>query len=215
MVTWAGWFKSAKARGIPLRDFLNVDIQRDMDTLYDSGLPVYDRLQMDGELIRSSSDQIQRFSENHALMWARLFNKSDPGERYFRLDLRDPSDLVSFIEESNARPLEDYRLQLYEFVENKMAGNILSSPDKAIVEMTYGTQVPLTRGETTPFHAQTNDIGRLVFERLDTPLDLREASSRALHLIRCSRSEYQPGYYEFIVGPDMRVVFVGMNRYIH
>lgn len=214
MVTWAEWFKAAQTRGVDLRSVLDIDIQRDADDLFRSGLPVYDRIFVDGDSLHSRIEDIQVFSSRHPLMWARVINKSDPGERYFRLGLRSPSDLFDFIEASLKLPLERYHLQLYEFIDNKMAGNLLASPNRTIVEMVYGIQIPLTRGGVTPFHAKTNDLGRLVFEYPDTPIDIRTAANKAVRYVRCSRGEYRPGYYEFVVGQEGHMIFVGMNTKI-
>ncbi|MEK6960134.1 MAG: hypothetical protein AABX47_03105 [Nanoarchaeota archaeon] len=214
MVTWAEWFKAAQTRGIDLRSVLDIDVQRDLDALYSSGLPVYDRIFVDGDSLHSKIEYIQVFSSRHPLMWARVISKNDPGERYFRLGLKTISDLTDFLDQVLPRSVDQYSLQLFEFVENKMSGNILSSPDRSIVEMIYGIQIPLARGLVTPFHAQTNQLGRLVFESQDTPVDIRTAANKAVRYVRCSRGEYQPGYYEFVVGQEGRVIFVGMNTKI-
>jgi len=214
MVTWAEWFKAAKTRGIDLRSVLDIDVQRDAESLYSSGLPVYDRIIIDGDSFHSSLGGIQEFSSKHPQMWVRVFNKSDSGERYFRLGLRRLSDLTDFLDQTLPRPVDQYHVQLFEFVENKMSGNLLASSDKPIVEMVYGIQIPLAKGIVTPFHAETNHLGRLVFESRDTPVDIQTAANKAVRCVRCSRSEYQPGYYEFVVGQEGRVRFVGMNTHL-
>ncbi len=204
MATWSAWFKQAEKIGYTLESILPLQIEEDQERLYSSGLPVLDRLFVDGEKYDSSS--VRTFCDKHALHWARIYHKNDLSKRSYKLGMTTP-DVLEFIE-GIPRTLAHWNIQLFEYVPNQFGGNIVSDDSRTSIEMVHGTQGNIERSQKMIYHGEVSSTGCLHFSQKRTSRLMRVGAQNALRFLRLARGEYLKGYFEFIVSDKNQIYFL-------
>lgn len=210
MATWSEWFKAAKEGNVPLEKYLVIDPIRDLERLYSSGLPVYNKITVGGNNYKQERRRIEEFSEKHNECWVRVYNKTRRGERYSKFPLEHFEDITYFIEKLEV-DLTEFEIQLFECHENKFGGNILSDNRGTYIELVEGTQDVVGKSLGFFFHGSVNYFGRLCFweeEKEEVPLKIKRGAKEALSYLKMSRNEFIEGYFEFIISKEGNVYFL-------
>lgn len=211
MATWSEWFKKAKEKNFPLEKFLTVNQPEDMERLHSSGLPFYDFLLIDGKNFENEKQGIKEFSEKHEKKWIRISNKTDKGERYYKLNLKSLEEIVCFIESLKIN-ISNFNIQLFEFAENKFGGNIVSNNESLKIEIIASTQERVSRSNEKFFHGQTNATGSLSFFEENTPKEIADAAKKTIEFLRISRNEFIKGYFEFAISEKGKIYFLDYKK---
>ncbi len=205
MATLSGWFKASKEKNIPLEKYIVVNYPKDLARLHSSGLPFYDLIIIDGE--KYEKEKIRIFSKKYKLNWVRVYNKNKKGERYYKLNLKNYDDIISFIESLNIN-LKDFDIQIFEYQINRFGGNIVSENNKISIEIIKGKQELVSRSYEPFFHGAINNTGRLNFLEKDVPKKIKAAAEKVIKHIKIERNEFLKGYFEFVVSDENKVYFV-------
>ncbi len=207
LASWSEWFKEAGKQGVDLESILPINLDADLKRLYSSGLPVYDLLRIPGKEYSKENSALKQFAEEHGRFWVRVYNRVCKGQRYSAFALEGMGGITSFIERIDT-DLNDFDIQIFEWHENSFGGNILSVEESAYLEIAEGTQDLVGKSSGTFYHAQTNSLGRLCFEKEDVPSEVNLGAQRAFDYLRLSRNEFMQGYFEFIIAENHRVYFL-------
>lgn len=204
MASWNEWFIEARRRGLSLDKYLKVNISRDTKLLQSSGLPCYDRRIIPGKKFLEDKTGIQEFCRTHEKTWVRVYNED---LRYSEVNLRGYDEVTGFVSGLDI-DLTQFKIQLFEFHENRFGGNILSNQDGVAIEVAEGLQDIVGKCLGDFFHGRISSTGRLKFQETYVPQELVRASWETLNYIKLNRGEYLPGYFEFIVSDKNAVFFL-------
>lgn len=204
MATWSEWFKNAGEKQIPLRDFLKINLRKDIERLDQSGLPHFDHIEVDGA--GDWQNEVRSFFKKYPFVWTRMINKENPSERVSKIGIKSPEDYFSFVEEQK-KDVTRYFFQLFENCQNQFGGNILSKNNQIIIEMAVGSQDIVGKSKGKIFHGELNPHGRLAFSE-ETPDGMPEAANNTVRYIRLGKDEFLKGYFEFIVSDTGKVYFL-------
>ncbi|MEI6849753.1 MAG: hypothetical protein WCK29_01815 [archaeon] len=204
MASWSDWFAEANRIGFELKEVLPINLPNDLDRLYSSGLPVFERRFLDGS--NFSLDQVVEFCNRHPINWVRVYHKKELGKRKSILQA-NTRKVISFLENIGV-DLKEYNIQLYESKVNKFGGNIISDKDRVIVEIAEGTQDNVGKCLTPFFHGIISETGVLKFRELNADRAVIRAAANSLKYLKLARGEYLPGYFEFMVSDKGKTYFL-------
>ena len=206
MATWSEWFKHASLKGINLEECLHFDPQQDFERLYSSGLPVYDRFVIYGADYHAKKDEFLSFCQKYPLLWIRIYDSISKVRKYSKFGItgKEALDYVNQID-SEISPFE---LQVYECHENKYGGNVLTNAEGTCIELIDGPQDIVGKSLKPFYHANIGQTGRLEFVESNAPDDIKRTAWKVLAHLKLSRSEFLPGYFEFIVSEADNVYFL-------
>ena len=204
MASWSEWFREAEKKGKKLEEVLRVNLPRDLDRLYSSGLPVLERYIQDGAQYNSS--RTLDFCRRHPLNWVRVYHKLDHGRRHSKFGI-SAQEVVQFIE-SLEIDLSQFKIQLFETHINQFGGNILSDEYRTDIDIAEGAQDIVGKSLAPFFHGTITETGRLAFYEKDVSDKVKKASWDILKYLKLARGQYRRGYFEFIVSDEDRVYFL-------
>lgn len=205
MASWGDWFKAAHEKNIRLEDSLVIDLDKDIERLYSSGLPVYDRLIINGIDYPSKKEEIGEFCKKYERTWIKVYNAKEK-RRYSAMDLKGYGELIKFIEGLNI-DLDNFDIHLFEFRTNKFGGNVLTDERGTVIEMIDGPQDIISKSTRPFFHGYISESGTLKFHEQNTPEEMKRAAWRTLQYLKIGGREFLQGYFEFMVSDEDRVYF--------
>jgi len=204
MATWSEWFRNADAKEIRLRDYLKINLRKDIERLDHSGLPHFEHIEVDGN--EDWQNQVKKFFKKYPFVWTRMINKQNPSERYSKIGIDSPEEYFSFVTEQK-KDVSQYCFQLFENCPNQFGGNIISKNNQVVIEMAIGSQDLVGKSKGKIFHGELNPHGRLIFNE-PTPVGMQEAAVNTIRYIRLNNHEFLQGYFEFIVSDSGKVYFL-------
>lgn len=205
MASWGDWFKAAHQRNIRLEDSLVIDLDKDIERLYSSGLPVYARLIIGGKDYPSKREEIKDFCKKYERTWIKVYNAKEK-RRYSAMDLRGYEKLIEFIDGLKIN-LDSFDIHLSEFQPNKFGGNVLTDERGTVIEMIDGHQDIISKSTRPFFHGYISESGTLKFHETNIPEEMRIAAWRTLQYLKISGREFLPGYFEFMVSDKDKIYF--------
>jgi len=203
MATWSNWITKANEKNIPFP--LLIDQPKDLERLYSSGLPCFDYILIQGKDYSLNNKEIIQFFLRHNKTWVRITNQKTK-ERFGKLGIISFKELNTFIASLNVK-LNNFTIQLYEFHDNKIGGNIISNKEGVFIELIEGSQDKIERSKEPYFHGHLESNGELVFFEKSVPEEIIKSTKIVLNFLKLGRNDYLLGYFEFAITIENKVFF--------